>query len=96
MWAVVAEWNDAEDDAEAEKALGGILQGIRKLAEEKGLLLDFVFMNDAWKEQKVLASYGKENLRELQQTADKFDPEGVFQRQQNDGFLLRRSLHPKD
>lgn len=60
-----------------------------KLAKEKGLHLDFVFMNDAGYSQNVLGSYGERIVRMLQETAAKYDPEGFFQKSQNGGFLLR-------
>lgn len=53
-------------------------------------MLDFVFMNDACATQPVLASYGADNVRRLRDTAARYDPEGVFQTLQNDGFLLRK------
>jgi hypothetical protein len=49
-------------------------------------------MNFARGSQNVLASYGAENVRRMQEAVTKYDPEGVFQRLQNGGFLLRDNL----
>ena len=90
VWAFLVEWEDEADDAEAERALSELVEGMRKLAVERGQLLEHIFMNDANADQKVLTSYGEENVRRLRNTAACFDPEGVFQHLQNDGFLLRK------
>ncbi|KAK7751446.1 hypothetical protein SLS62_006531 [Diatrype stigma] len=89
VWAFLVEWNDAADDAEAEQVLNELTEGMKSLASADGLLLDFIFMNDASAKQQVLASYGPDNVKQLRDTAAKYDPQGVFQELQNDGFLLR-------
>lgn len=86
----MVEWSDAADDAEAEQVLDELTEGMKKLASEQGQLLDFIFMNDASSKQQVLAGYGPENVKKLQRVAAKYDPERVFQKLQNDGFLLRK------
>ncbi|SPQ24830.1 a4b5a052-329d-4f6c-822b-3091ff28ac11 [Thermothielavioides terrestris] len=48
--------------------------------------------NFATGHQKVLRSYGAESLRRLRETAARYDPEGVFQRLQCGGFLLRDNV----
>lgn len=42
--------------------------------------------------RKVLGSYGAENIKLMQEVAAKYDPEGVFQKLQNGGFLLRDNI----
>ena len=56
-----------------------------------GLLLDFVFLNDANFDQNPIASYGPKNVAKLQAVSKKYDPDQVFQILQNDGFLLRKT-----
>ncbi|EED23334.1 hypothetical protein TSTA_067660 [Talaromyces stipitatus ATCC 10500] len=41
--------------------------------------------------QKVLRSYGTENVKRMQDVAVKYDPEGIFQKLQHNGFLLRNT-----
>lgn len=76
----------------AEKALGFLEERVEALAREMGLLLDYKCANFATGHQKVLRSYGADNLRRLQEVAAKYDPEGVFQKLQNGGFLLRDNV----
>ncbi|KAI1387334.1 6-hydroxy-D-nicotine oxidase [Hypoxylon trugodes] len=89
-WAIVAEWPDETGDAAAAQALKEFTEDVINLAKKKGKHLDFIFMNDAHTSQNVLGGYGAENLKRLRDAAAKYDPEGVFQKLQNDGFLLRK------
>ncbi|KAI2997857.1 hypothetical protein CBS147346_8479 [Aspergillus niger] len=61
---------------------------VQCLAKTKGTLLDFKYMTFDTGSQKVLGSYGAENIKLMQEVAAKYDPEGVFQKLQNGGFLL--------
>ena len=65
---------------------------VQCLAKERGLLLDYKCMTFATASQKVLGSYGAENIKRMHDVAAKYDPEGVFQKLQNDGFLLRNNV----
>jgi hypothetical protein len=65
---------------------------VHSLAKEKGVLLDFKCMSFATGSQKVLRSYGADNVKRMQETAAKYDPEGVFQKLQRGGFLLRDNI----
>ena len=47
-------------------------------------------MNDASYIQSPLQGYGPESLAFLGAASRKWDPEGVFQRLQNSGFLLSK------
>jgi len=51
-------------------------------------LLDFEFMNDASYTQSPLKSYGEESFTSLKAASEKWDPQAVFQKLQNSGFLL--------
>ncbi|KAL4931672.1 FAD-binding oxidoreductase [Aspergillus undulatus] len=57
-------------------------------AQCRGLRNGFVYMGDASRDQNLLASYGEENLERLKAVSLKYDPGQVFQRLQNNGFLL--------
>ncbi|KAJ3554311.1 hypothetical protein NPX13_g10647 [Xylaria arbuscula] len=89
-WSLVAEWSEPVDDVRAAQGLDFLQQGIVRLAEKHDRSLEFLFMNDAKFSQNVLGSYGWESVAKLKNTAAKYDPEGFFQSQQNDGFLLRK------
>lgn len=83
------DWKSNEDDGAVANALDIIFQQIEKLAADKGLLLDLLFPSFAGAKQKVLASFGSENVQKLQEVASQYDPERIFQQLQNGGFLLR-------
>ena len=53
--------------------------------------LPYRFMNDAYDGQKVLSGYGADNLVRLKKVAKAYDPEGVFQKLQNGGWLLSKT-----
>jgi hypothetical protein len=91
-WAFTAEWpQDLPGGKIIEEAHDELLQGVEKIAGAKGLLLDFLCPSFAGASQNVLRGFGEENLQNLRNIASKYDPEGVFQKLQNDGFLLRNT-----
>jgi len=93
-WVFTCEWegDNPEHDAAAQKAVVGMAEKVNELAREKGSQLDVLCMNFANTAQKVLGSYGAENVKVLKETAAKYDPEAVFQNLQYGGFLLRDSI----
>ncbi|KAJ5266933.1 hypothetical protein N7478_009741 [Penicillium angulare] len=91
-WVFTCEWpNEGNDDA-AKKAVDTMIETVQSLAKERELLLNFQCMSFASCSQKVLGSYGAENVKKMQEVAAKYDPEGVFQRLQYGGFLLRDNV----
>jgi hypothetical protein len=83
----------------AEQAtLGGIAQhivgqGIEDLRRFSAAQEDhstFLYMNYAHPEQDVISSYGEDNLEFLKSTAQKYDPEGFFQRRVTGGWKVSR------
>ncbi|OJJ08590.1 hypothetical protein ASPVEDRAFT_156216 [Aspergillus versicolor CBS 583.65] len=91
-WVCTCEWpssSEADADTAAQKAVDGMAENIQSLAREKDLLLDFLCMSFATGSQGVLRSYGAGNVKRMQDVAEKYDPDGVFQKLQNGGFLLR-------
>jgi hypothetical protein len=58
-------------------------------AEARDLALPYLFANTAGREQRVLQSYGDENVDYMRSVAAIYDPGSIFQRLQSDGFLLR-------
>lgn len=61
---------------------------IEKVAERKGVLRKFEYLNYAGPHQSPLASYGAESLNFLRQVSKKYDPTGVFQHKVPGGFKL--------
>lgn len=85
-------WTNAADDEKIYSILNMIISRIDQAATARGVNIPYLFMNDAGSEQAVLQSFGADNVRRLKSIAAKYDPKEVFQRLQNDGFLLRRVL----
>ncbi|KAM6476385.1 hypothetical protein HDV62DRAFT_375470 [Trichoderma sp. SZMC 28011] len=61
---------------------------IEKVAERKGELRKFEYLNYAGPHQTPLASYGADSLNFLRQVSKKYDPTGVFQHKVPGGFKL--------
>lgn len=83
------EWPQDSDDTAAENAVDTLAATAKSLAEKEGKLLKYVCMTFATSEQDVINSYGPENVKEMKQVAAKYDPDGVFQKLQYGGFLLK-------
>ncbi|KAB8220466.1 6-hydroxy-D-nicotine oxidase [Aspergillus novoparasiticus] len=92
-WVFTCEWpQEGSDDAIAQQAVNKMSEMVHSLARETGLLLDFKCMSFAMASQRVLGSYGAENIKRMQEAAAKYYPEGVFQKLQYGGFLLRSNV----
>ncbi|KAI0521218.1 Glucooligosaccharide oxidase [Xylaria bambusicola] len=86
----VIQWQDDNYDDIAHEAIKASGEGMRSAAQRKGLLLDFIFMNDATWDQDPLSSYGEESVAELIRISHEYDSSQFFQNLQADGFLLRK------
>lgn len=84
-------WQNGKDDAAAQESLLAACAAVRDAAVSNKVSLPFLFMNDANYAQNVLASYGSASLAFLKAVAKKYDPSGIFQTQQNSGFLVSKS-----
>ncbi|KAJ5785135.1 uncharacterized protein N7503_010347 [Penicillium pulvis] len=92
-WVFTCEWpQEGSDDAAAQKAVATMAESVESLASGKNLLLDFKCMSFANAHQKVLRSYGADNVERMQEVAAKYDPEGLLQKLQHGGFLLRDNI----
>jgi len=87
----MTQWTSNADDDVARSQMSQLIEELAAAARSRGLLLDFLFQNDASYTQNTLRSYGNESLRYLKEMAQKYDPEGVFQKLQNSGFLVSRA-----
>ena len=90
-WTTLIDWDDAASDAAVRAVSAETTALWAELGAARGSALDFVFLNDASRDQNPLASYGAENLAKLREIARAYDPEQVFQKLQNGGFLLSRA-----
>lgn len=62
----------------------------KKKAQAEGSLLPFQYANNGNTDSTPLTGYGKKNLDFIKKTAKKYDPLGIMQKLQNDGFLIRK------
>jgi hypothetical protein len=85
---IIGEWKDDTIDELVIAELHRLVCSIEEAARVRGLLLEFKFMNDASSKQFPFVT---STLRSLQAVSEKWDPEGVFQRLQNSGFLVSKS-----
>lgn len=85
------EWEDSANDAAAASAISNLTAKVEELTKTRGLFLETKMMNDAGYNQNVLASYGTSNLKRLRDVASRYDPSQVFQKLQNNGFLLGKA-----
>ncbi|KAI1143327.1 FAD-binding domain-containing protein [Hypoxylon sp. FL0543] len=82
-------WTDPAQDQAIWNISQRITQRCTDAAKAKNLLLPYLFMNTAGMEQDVLGSFGAQNVAFIEAVAAKYDPGKVFQRLQNNGFLIR-------
>jgi hypothetical protein len=61
---------------------------VREMAEAKGLMEDYLFLNDAAMDQEVIKSYGNQSVAKLRSVSKKYDPKQVFQKLVKGGFKL--------
>ncbi|KAI1128001.1 FAD binding domain protein [Nemania abortiva] len=78
----------AADYPVVNKAVKQLLTDLINHAKSLGVYNPYIDMNHAMEGQKVLASYGSENLDFLKATAIKYDPTKVFQKLMPGGFKL--------
>ena len=85
------QWSNSKDDESAFKALQVIGDAVRDTAERYDGELQFINMNDANNMQDIFKGYGDASLARLQAISQAYDSQQVFQRLQNDGFLLSKA-----
>ncbi|KAF2121074.1 hypothetical protein BDV96DRAFT_640484 [Lophiotrema nucula] len=89
-WTSIMTWNDPAHD-DLVRGIGiETTQKWEELSKARGSHLPFLYMNDASRDQNPLATYSNESLEKLKEVAKKYDPEGVFQKLQQGGFLLSK------
>lgn len=84
------DWTDEKDDDLVRSVAIETTETWKRLGQERGLYVPFTYMNDAARDQNPIASYGPENVDRLKKIARKYDPNQLFQKQQNGGFLLSK------
>lgn len=84
------DWQHAADDEAVRAVSIDTSSNWKNFGQQRGSYIPFLDMNDASREQNPLASYGSENVAKLKAVSQKYDAAQLFQKLQNDGFLLSR------
>jgi hypothetical protein len=71
-------WWNAEDDGTALRLVPALHRRVQDLAKRERVSLDYIFMNDAFHRQPVIASYGRDNVKRLRAVQREYDPRRVF------------------
>ena len=86
---ITVSWSNAQDDDKVNEYVRAFLSKLDAATKEKDLYIPFTFLNDAQSGQEIYQYYGDgESLPELQQIAQKYDPQEVFQKLETGGFKL--------
>ncbi|KAF2704941.1 FAD-binding domain-containing protein [Pleomassaria siparia CBS 279.74] len=85
---LTAVWTDSSYSEGIDAKSADVIAGIEEAARDMGLGRRFRYANYANAKQRVVDSYGVENRMFLEEVAQKYDPEGVFQKLVPGGFKL--------
>jgi hypothetical protein len=84
------DWKNSGDNLTVRGVAAATEAKWKALGQSRGSYLPTLYMNDASRDQNPLASYPTANVQRLRQISQKYDPKQIFQRLQNNGFLLSR------
>jgi hypothetical protein len=87
---ILAQWTDDAEDDLARSQIRQLISSFESTDKARDLLLDFHFMNDCSHLQSPLQSYGPESVAFLRNVSQKWDPQCVFQKLQDSGYLLSK------
>jgi len=95
LWAGLAGIDPEPPNSElltsiAQAELNAISARIDKFAKSVNGDMDFIYLNYADASQDPLGSYGPEQVKFLRMVAEKYDPEGAFQKRIPGGFKISR------
>lgn len=74
----------------ARTELSDVTNQLKTFTEQAGTAVDLIYLNYAELSQDPLGSYGAKNVAFMKEIAEKYDPEGFFQRRVPGGFKLAR------
>lgn len=84
-------WDLPENDEQVYSAVEDLLQKLRTIASEKGLLHRYIFTNYGYYKDDVLAGYGEQSVKRLSKVSKKYDPYGIFSKAVPGGFKLPKA-----
>ncbi|KAH7337971.1 hypothetical protein B0J17DRAFT_717656 [Rhizoctonia solani] len=81
-------WERPEDDQKAYAAIKKLVTASKEIAKSQNRLADYMYLNYAGPEQKVIESYGSAQVDFLRKVKAKYDPNAVFEKLSPGGFKI--------
>lgn len=89
-WTTLIDWAEECDDEMVRNVSIATTEKWTEIGELRGSYINYIYQNDASRDQNPIATYGANNIAKLKEIAAKYDPSQVFQELQRDGFLLSK------
>jgi hypothetical protein len=89
-FTMLIDWERESDDEVVRGAAKNVTDYWITEGNSSGLGNEFLYLNDASRDQDAIDTYGAANVMRLKEVSNKYDPEGVMQRLQENGYLLSR------
>lgn len=93
MVDMTSAYTNESDDALVKSVITEMVEAQRAILKFNGHLMDFIYLNYADKSQKVMQSWGADNVAKLNAASKKYDPKGVFQKRVPGGFKIPASVY---
>ena len=81
---------DIKHTALARDTVDTFVSTMTQKAAAEDLALPYLYPNNAAPGQKPLAAYGAQSFSYIKSVAAKYDPQGIMQTLQNDGYLISK------
>lgn len=81
-------WGLPSNDAAIYAMSKSVQDKLEEYTKKRGTFLDYIFMNDAFRDQPVIERYGREVVGRLQRVLRKWDPKLVLRRLMPGGFKI--------
>lgn len=88
MWLIAVTCDTEENQAKIHPLSVEYRDAVDAYATELGINKGWRFLNYALGDQDPIASYGEESVAFVRAAAQKYDPEGVFQKLRGSGFKI--------
>jgi hypothetical protein len=88
MWLIAVTVDTEENQAKIHPLTLEYRAAVDAYADEIGINKGWRFLNYALGDQDPIAAYGEESVAFVKATAQKYDPEGVFQKLRGSGFKI--------
>lgn len=88
LFLFFVQWTDTADDKAIYAAADGLMEQVTELTRRAGKDNEWIYLNYALQNQDVLGGYGRENVEKIRSVAQKYDPDGVFQKLVPGGYKI--------